>query len=177
MALDKSGWVSLELWDNTLEETIQRYNLNKWGVSKDHKPNIKDLFFYGMMIRHEGQHELFSLVDGYIFLKLGDCAKLPPLSKIHGAIDWVRAGGSEGNSPVITLTDAQIDEMRKFVDNSMQKRLSSLKEGELVRVSKGLYRGMEGIIEGKEGIYIELSFYLNSKSCSSKIPFWFIQTE
>lgn len=177
MALDKSGWVSLELWDNTLEESLQRYNTNKWGISKDHKSNLRDLFFYGLIIRHEGQYELFSLVDGYIFLKLNDCSKLPPLSKIHGAMDWVRAGGSEGNSPVVILKDDQVSEMKKFVEKSIHDRTSSLREGGMVRVVKGLYRGMEGVIEGKDGIFIDMSFYLNSKNCSAKIPFWFIQND
>jgi hypothetical protein len=169
----QQGWVSLELWDNYLEDCVARWNQNKWGLSKDHKSNIKEVFFYGMVVKHEGKTEIFSFTDGYIFLNLKDKTKLPGIGKIQGALDWVTLGPRESNTNMIYVDDAKIDEMREFVKNKVSEIMDSLEEGAKYRVTKGLYKGMEGMLVGKTDYEMELEFYLNSKSVTASVPFWF----
>lgn len=171
---DTSAWVSVELYDNTLTECLIKWNHNKWGVSKEMKSNIEELFFYGITINFNGETEIFHFTDGYIFLKLKDKTKLPPISKIHGAIDFVKSGPRESTEAVIYFDAHKIKDIKLFVKDKLSKVTDPLKEGKKAKVIKGLYRGMEGIIDKKEGIYVHLSFYLNSRTFSEKMPFWFL---
>jgi transcription antitermination factor NusG len=172
-----SGWVSLELWDNTLEENLKRWNHNKWALSKEHRLNVDELFFYGTIVKHENNVEIFTFTDGYIFLHLKDKTKLPPISKIHGAVDWVKSGPQGSNSTVIIFDNQKISSMKTFVKERLEKHVNGFKEGKKAKVNAGLYKGMEGVIDKKQGVFVSLKFYLNSKNFETKLPFWFLNAD
>ena len=170
------GWVSLELWDNTLEECITRWNHNKWGLSKDNKNNIKDVFFYGIQTTHENKLEIFTFSDSYIFIELNNVEKLPPQTKIPGSVDWVRIKKKPVSKPII-FPDNEISSIKDSVNTKIETIVDSFKEGKKARVIDGLYKGMEGIVSSKNKINIKLNFYLNSRNFEADLPFWFLQRD
>jgi len=172
---DKETWVSVELWDNSIEDCLRRWFQNKWGLPKEAKNNIIDIFFYGTTEKYQGTLEIFTFTDGYIFLNTKSLDLLPHISKIHGAMDWVRNKSIKGTNSLITFDQVQVTEMKKQVEGKINQITDVISEGSMVKLCKGLYTGMEGMVESKEGIMIEVSFYLNSKNFTTVIPFWFIE--
>jgi transcription antitermination factor NusG len=117
------------------------------------------------------KHVLEPLFRGYVFVRIPLLSKLDVL-KVHGAVRFVSRGGH-----AIPVPERELSMVRQFVDKEIEMDpFPYLACGARVRVTRGVMKGVEGILVQKMGqCRLVLSLDMLYQSVSVEIDASYVQ--